>query len=107
MALFLSLVVLCASGIWHIRLRLQQRQKKRADKYNLEILNLIEQTRGVENPDELQQVRQKLFDIFRRVLEDLDSDRISTESYQLFIFPLEVALGAIRHQELVLLKLSP
>ena len=107
MALFLSIAVLCATGIWHLRLRLQQRQKKRADKYNLEILNLIEQARGVQNPDELQQVRQKLFDIFRRVLEDLDSDRISTESYQLFIFPLEVALGAIRHQELVLLKLSP
>ena len=107
MALFLSITVLFASGIWHIRLRLQQWQKKRADKYNLEILNLIEQARGVQNPDELQQVRQKLFDIFRRVLEDLDSDRISTESYQLFIFPLEVALGAIRHQELVLLKLSP
>ena len=107
MALFLSITVLFASGIWHIRIRLQQRQKKRADKYNLEILNLIEQSRGVQNPDELQQVRQKLFDIFRRVLVDLDSDRISTESYQLFIFPLEVALGAIRHQELVLLNSSP
>lgn len=104
LALFLSITVLCTSGIWHLRLRLQQRQKKRADKYNLEILNLIEQARGIQNSDELQQVRQKLFDIFRRVLEDLDSDRISTESFQLFTFPLEVALGAIRHQELVLMK---
>lgn len=107
MALFLSITVLCATGTWHLRKGLQKLQKKRADKYNLEILNLLEQSRGIQSLDELQQVRQKLFDIFRRVLEDLDRNRISTESFQLFSFPLEVALGAIRHQELVLLKLSP
>lgn len=107
LALFLSITVLCASGIWRLRLGLQQRQKKRADKYNLEILNLLEQSRGIQSLQELQEVQQKLFNIFRRVLEDLDRDRISTESFQLFTFPLEVALGAIRHQECVLMKLSP
>ncbi|MHC4434957.1 MAG: TAXI family TRAP transporter solute-binding subunit, partial [Planctomycetota bacterium] len=96
LALFLSIVVLCASGIWHIRLRLQQRQKNRADMYNLEILDLIEQARKIENLHELNEVRQKLFDIFRRVLEDLDEDRISAESFQLFTFPCEVALGGMR-----------
>lgn len=61
----------------------------------------------LKNLHELQEVRQKLYDIFRRVLKYLDSDRISTESFQLFTFPLEVALGAVRHQEWVILKLSP
>jgi TRAP transporter TAXI family solute receptor len=107
MALFLSITVLCATGSWHLRKGLQQLQKKRADKYNLEILNLLEQSREIQSLHELQEVRQKLFDIFRRVLEDLDRDRISTESFQLFTFPLEVALGAVRHQEGVLMKLSP
>jgi len=107
MALFLSITVLFVSGTWRLRLGLQHRQKKRADKYNLEILNLLEQSRGIQNLHELQEVRQKLFDIFRRVLEDLDRDRISTESFQLFTFPLEVALGAVRHQEGVLMKMSP
>ena len=107
MALFLSITVLFASGTWRLRLGLQQLQKKRADKYNLEILNLIEQSDGIQSLHELQEVRQKLFDLFRRVLEDLDSDKISTESFQLFTFPLEVALGAIRHQEWLLMKLSP
>jgi len=103
LALFLSVIVLCASGIWHIRLRLQQRQKNRADMYNLEILGLIEQARKIENIHELREVRQKLFDIFRRVLEDLDEDRISAESFQLFTFPCEVALGAMRHHERILM----
>jgi TRAP transporter TAXI family solute receptor len=107
LALFLSIIVLCATGTWHLRLRLHQLQKNRADKYNLEIVNLMEQSRNIENLHELYKVRQKLFDIFKRVLEDLDEDRISAESFQLFTFPCEVALGAIRHQEYMLMNLSP
>ena len=107
LTLFLSLSMLCASGMWHLRLRLLQLQKNRADKYNLAILNLVEQSRKIENPHELQEVRQKLFEIFRKVLEDLDRDRISADSFQLFTFPLEVALGSIRHQEWILMSMPP
>jgi len=105
LAFFLSMTVLCTSGMWHLRLRLQQRQKNRANKYNLEILSLLEQLRKIENLHELQEVRQNLFDIFKRVLEDLDRDRISAESFQLFTFPWEVALGTIRHHEWMLINL--
>ena len=107
LALFLSIAVLCASGIWHIRLRLQRRQKNRADIYNLEILGLIEQARKIENLHELREIRQKLYNIFRRVLEDVDEDRISAESFQLFTFPCEVALSAMRHHEWILMNSSP
>jgi len=107
LTLFLSLSMLCVSGMWHLRLRLVQLQKNRADKYNLEILNLVEQSRRIQNPYELQEVRQKLLEIFRRVLEDLDRDRISADSFQLFTFPLEVALGSVRHQEWILMSLPP
>ena len=93
---------LCASGLWHLRLRLQQGRKNRADMYNLEILRLVKQARQVEKPGELEEVRQKLYDIFRRVLEDMDRDKISTESFQFFAFPWSVAIGAIRHRELTL-----
>ena len=106
LALFLSVTVLFASGMWHLRLRLEQRQKRRADEYNLEIANLIERVRRIENLEALEDVRRKLFDIFRRVLEDLDRDRLSAESFQLFTFPWGVALGAIRHREWVLLNIS-
>ena len=99
LALGLSLSALCISGGWHLRLRLEQGRKNRADMYNLEILRLVRQTRRAEDLSELQEVRQKLFDIFARVLEDLDRDEISTESFQLFAFPWEVAIGAIRHRE--------
>lgn len=102
LALGLSLSALFASGLWHLRLRLQQGRKNRADMYNLEILRLVKQSRQVEDLGELDAVRQKLYDIFGRVLEDLDRDKISTESFQFFAFPWGVAIGAIRHRELTL-----
>ncbi len=105
LTLFFSIAVLSVSGMWHLRLRLEQQQKNRADKYNLEILNLVEQLRKIENSHELQGVRQKLFDIFKRVLEDLAQDRVSTESFQLFTFPWEMTIGAIRHHEWMLINL--
>ena len=107
LTLFLSLAALCASGMWNLRLTLEQRRKNRADKYNLEILSLVEQSRKIKSLQGLQDVRQKLFDIFRRVLEDLDEDMISTESFQLFTFPWEVALSVIRHHESILMNLPP
>jgi TRAP transporter TAXI family solute receptor len=107
LALCLSLLALCASGIWHLRLRLAQGRKNRADRYNLEILSLVKQIRKAEEVRDLQAVRQKLYDIFGRVLEDLDEDKISTESFQLFAFPWEVAIGAIRHRELTLANHPP
>jgi TRAP transporter TAXI family solute receptor len=102
LALGLSLSALCVSGLWHLRLRFQHGRKNRADMYNLEILRLVKQARQVEKLGELEEVRQKLYDIFRRVLEDLDRDKISTESFQFFAFPWGVAIGAIRHRELTL-----
>ena len=107
LALSLSLSALCASGVWHLRLRLKQGRKNRADMYNLEILRLVKQTRQVEDLNELEAVRQKLFDIFGRVLEDMDRDEISTESFQFFAFPWGVAIGAIRHRELTLTNRGP
>jgi len=98
-ALFLSLSVLCISATWRLRLNFQQRQKNRADKYNLEIMGLIEQSHEIKSMSELLEVRQKLFGIFKRVIQDLDEDRLSIESFQLFNIPCQVAIGAIRHRE--------
>ncbi len=102
LTLSFSVTVLCVSGIWHLRLRLAQRRKDRADTYNIEILNLVDRVRKIENPAELEDIRQSLFDIFRRVVEDVAHERVSTESFQLFAFPWEMAIGAIRHRELTL-----
>ena len=104
MGLLLSISVLCVSGIWQLRMWLQGRQKNRADFYNLEILKLIDQIHSIEDLEQLTAVRRYLFEIFEKVVVDLDKDRISPESFQSFTFPWEVAVTTIRHQEILLIN---
>ncbi|NET35263.1 MAG: TAXI family TRAP transporter solute-binding subunit, partial [Cyanothece sp. SIO1E1] len=106
LGLLLSIAVLVVSGIWQFRLWLLGRQKNRADMYNLEILGLIHQVNQVETANQLECLRAQLFEIFQKVVVDLDEDRISPESFQSFTFPWEVAITTIRHRELLLMTAS-
>lgn len=92
LGLLLSISILVISSIWQLRLWLQGRQKNRADMYNLEILELINQIHTIQDLEQLAVVRRHLFEIFQKVVVDLDKDRISPESFQSFTFPWEVAL---------------
>ena len=100
--LLLSVAILLCSSLWQGRQWLIRNQKDRADRYNLEILDLIEKIGQAQDFDQLQALRQQLFEILRKVVIDLDIDRISPESFQSFTFPWEVANSAIRHQEIIL-----
>lgn len=104
LGLTLSVSALCASGLWQLRSRLLDKQKNRADTYNLEILALVEQIDSVDDLEQLQSVRSKLFEILRKVVVDLDQDQISPESFQSFTFPWEVAINTLRHREIVLIN---
>jgi len=99
--------MLCISGIWQLRLWLQGRQKNRADMYNLEIVSLIEQVHTIKDLEQLAQIHRQLFEIFHKVVVDLDKDRISPESFQSFTFPWEVAVTTIRHREMILTNSLP
>ncbi len=100
--LLVSVGVLLASSLWQLRQWLLNRQKDRADMYNLEILKLIEAVKQSRRVEELEELQKQLLKIFKQVVIDLDEDRISPESFQSFTFPFEVALSSIRHQELLL-----
>jgi TRAP transporter TAXI family solute receptor len=47
--LLISVTMLALSGIWQLKMRLQGKQKNRADMYNLELLNLIAQIHSVKS----------------------------------------------------------
>ncbi len=100
--LLMSVGILICSSLWQGRQWLISNQKDRADRYNLEILDLIEKIEQAKDCEELQALRQQLLEILRKVVVDLDIDRISPESFQSFTFPWEVANTAIRHQEIIL-----
>ncbi|MEA5449282.1 TAXI family TRAP transporter solute-binding subunit [Leptolyngbya sp. CCNP1308] len=102
MALLLSVGVLGISGLWQLRSWLLGKQKNRADTYNLEILALMEAIDQAQTFEELEALRKTLFDILKRVVTDLDVDRITSESFESFTFPWEIANNAIYHQEMLL-----
>lgn len=104
LALLLSLGALAASGLWQLRSRLIAGQKNRADRYNLQLLALIGEVESVTDLQQLEQSRRRLFEIFEKVVTDLDQDRLSSETFQSFVFPWEVALSTIRHREMVLIN---
>lgn len=102
--LLFSVGVLCVSGLWQFRLWLEGRQKNRADFYNQELLELIQRMQTSEDLQELEEIRQQLFAILRKVVTDLDKDRISPESFQSFTFPWEVAITSLRHREMLIMQ---
>lgn len=102
MGFLLSFAVLAASSLWQFRRWLDERQKNRADLYNLKVLALLEQVEQAKTPEELESLRQTLFEMFHKVVTDLDTDRISQASFQSFTFPWDVALSTIRHRELLM-----
>lgn len=101
--LLISVSVLLASGLWQFRLWLKGRQKNRADLYNIELLDLIEQINQTHDLSRLEELRRQLFTMLKEVVADLDDDRISSDSFESFTFPWEIAMNSVRHQEELLL----
>ncbi|MBE9113311.1 TAXI family TRAP transporter solute-binding subunit [Nodosilinea sp. LEGE 07298] len=100
--LLLSVAVLSFSSLWQLRSWLLGNQKNRADSYNLEILALIDDIDKARSLEELAALREMLFNILKRVVTDLDVDRITSESFESFTFPWQIANNAIHHQEMLL-----
>jgi len=104
--LIISLAALGISGLIQFRVWLNTNQKNRADDYNQQIIKLIERIQSLDNLKELETVRIELFQIFQKVVLDLDRDNITAESFHSFTFPWEVAITTLRHQEMVLMNPS-
>jgi hypothetical protein len=101
-SLLLSVAVLGISSLWQLRAWLMGKQKNRAHTYKLEILALIDKINQAQSLAELKTLQTQLFDILKRVVMDLDVDRITTESFESFTFPWEMANTALHHQEMQL-----
>ncbi len=102
MGFILSVSVLLVSSFWQFKAWLKGKQKNRADFYNLEILNLIDKIHASQTLEQLEDLRSHLFRILNEVVVDLDTDRISPESFQSFTFTWQTAVAAARHQETIL-----
>lgn len=101
LALGVTALALLLSGAWQARVWLAGARKNRADRYNLEIIDIISRIEGATRDDELERIRADLFEIFRKVLVDLDNDRIEERSLLSFSFAWQVAASTLNHRQLV------
>ena len=97
--LLISVSVLLASSLWQFRIWLKGRQKNRADVYNIELLDLIDQINQTQGLEQLADLRRQLFTMLKDVVTDLDNDLISADSFESFTFPWEIVMDSVRHQE--------
>lgn len=104
--LFLSIGTLCISWLWQLRSRFLEKQKNQADKFNLAILNLIQEIRQAETFERIEQLQEELFDIFKQVIVDLDEDRIDSDSFHSFTFTWETAMKIANDRERMLRNLQ-
>ncbi len=102
LGLSFSLLTLSISWILQLRSRFLQKQKNRADKFNLDILNLIQKIRQTKNLEEIDLLQEELFDIFKQVIVDLDEDRIDSDSFHSFTFTWETAMKIAANQSKML-----
>lgn len=80
----LSLTAIFASMFFGFRNWFQGRQKDRADQYNQDLLKIYESAeRGEHDADHY---RDALAEVLKRVVDDLDNDRISSDGFDEFSF---------------------
>lgn len=103
--LFISITTLIVSRALQLRSKLLKKQKKRADRYNLAILDLMKQARQEKDLENLEELRENLFKIFKEIVGDLEEDRIDLESFQSFTLTWKTALKLVRNRELILSSL--
>jgi uncharacterized protein len=100
LGLILTVVLLLGSWIWQLKAQIEKIQKNRGDDYNHDIVQLLKQIEACPDIDNLEKIRAELLDNFEKVVEALDKDRITSESFQSFTFTWEAAMSAMRDRKI-------
>lgn len=102
MALGMSVIVLLVSGLWQARSWLSNKRKNRADHYNLELIAFTHRIEAARSQSDLDRIRSDMFQIFEKVIVDLDHDQIEQRSLQSFSFAWNVAISALNGRQIAL-----
>lgn len=100
-SLSITLITMFVSLLFTFRSYIASKQQQRADQYNHEIIDLMEKVRNLKELDVLDEIEQRLFNIFIKVIKDLDDNKITAESLKSFILLWQQAIEVIRHIRLV------
>jgi TRAP transporter TAXI family solute receptor len=95
-ALIVTVAALMVSGLLQIG---SGRKKRRVDQYNRVVLRLGAEVGTLTDRQRISRIKQELFDIAGRVVDDAEVGRISPDGFRLFSFSWEIVRGMVREQE--------
>jgi hypothetical protein len=98
----ITVLAMVTSWIWELRACLQRRQKKAADDYSNRAVALMNAAREARSPATLDEIRGELLAILTAAVADLDSDKLSEDSFNFFRTILQFGLEAVRDSRMVL-----
>lgn len=104
MGLLLTVLVMVSSWIWELRAWLKKQQKNIADRYSNRVVVLMNAARQASSPEGLEEIRAELLDILTAAVGDLDSDKLSEDSFHSFRAILQIGLEEVRESRAVLHK---
>ncbi len=90
-----SILAVSFSGLMWLRRSWLERQKGRADVYNLDLVKIARRALDLTDAEELRRLNRKLYDMLEQVVHDLDEDRIDGEGFHYFAFTWEMAMKTI------------
>lgn len=79
--LMLTVVIMVGSWIWELRRWMESQQKNTADQYNKRIMALMNSAQEANSVASLEDIRCELLAILTQVVNDLDADKLSKESF--------------------------
>jgi uncharacterized protein len=102
----LTVALMVASWIWELNRWMQRRQKNAADQYNNRVVALILAAQEVESEAPLIDIWCELLTTLARAVHDLDTDKMSQESFTSFRSILQIGLEVTRERRAILASTS-
>jgi len=92
----ITVLAMVTSWIWELRAWLQKQQKNMADEYSNRVVALMNAAREAKSQAVLEEIRGELLGLLTAAVSDLDSDKLSEESFESFRSILQIGLEAVR-----------
>jgi TRAP transporter TAXI family solute receptor len=104
--LILTVALMVASWIWELNRWMHRQQKDAADQYNNRVVALIAAAQEVETEAPLMDIWRELLATLAKAVHDLDTDKMSQESFNSFRSILQIGLEVTKERRAVLASAS-
>jgi len=94
----LYVVALLTSAGFALRARFLRARRVRMGGYNLQLMDIAEEARRSASRDELNRLRDRLIDMLREVVSDLDGERVTQEEFEHFSFTWQAVDTLVRER---------